>query len=57
MQAMLHEDQPCTVVAVAGSVVAVARRFRHPDLGEAGVWNWYPGLLGWWVPPGERKHR
>jgi peptide/nickel transport system substrate-binding protein len=57
MQAILHEDQPCTVVAVAGSVVAVARRFRHPDLGQAGLWNWYPGLLGWWVPPGERKHR
>lgn len=57
MQLMLHEDQPCTVVAVAGSVVAVARRFRHPDLGQAGLWNWYPGLLGWWVPPGERKHR
>jgi len=57
MQAILHEDQPCTFVAIAGSVVAVARRFRHPDLTQAGLWNWYPGLLGWWVPPGERKHR
>lgn len=57
MQAILHEDQPCTFVAIAGSVMAIARRFHHPDITAAGLWNWYPGLLVWWVPPDERKHR
>ncbi len=57
MQALLHQDQPCTFVAIAGSVVAISRRFRHPELTSAGLWNWYPGLLAWWVPPDERRHR
>jgi len=56
MQRILHEDQPCTFVAIPGSVVAIHKRFRTPGITAAGLWNWYPSLSEWWVPTAERKY-
>ncbi len=56
MQRRLHEDQPALFVSIPGAVVAVHRRFRHPEIGPAGWWNWYPSLLLWWVPEAERRY-
>ena len=56
MQLLFHQDQPSTAVAAAGGVLAVHKRFRTPPLTTAGWWNWYPGILQWWVPSGERKY-
>lgn len=57
MQRLLHEDQPCTFVAIAGAVAVVHDRFRTPEVTAAGLWNWYPSVQRWWVPPGRRKYR
>ncbi len=56
LQRILHEDQPCTFVAIPGSVVAIHRRFHTPEITAAGLWNWYPSLSAWWVPAAERKY-
>ncbi len=56
LQHVLHEDQPCTFIALSSAVLAVNRRFRTPPVPTAGPWDWYPSLLLWWVPPGERKY-
>ncbi len=56
MQSLLHEDEPCTFVAIPGAVVAVHKRLRIPDVTASGLWNWYPSLLSWWVEPAERKY-
>ena len=56
MQKLLHEDEPCTFVAIPGAVVAVHKRLHIPEVTAAGLWNWYPSLLGWWVDPADRKY-
>jgi peptide/nickel transport system substrate-binding protein len=56
LQRILHEDQPCTAVAVVGAVVAIHKRFRIPEIARAGPWDWYPSLQLWWVPPAERLY-
>lgn len=56
LQALLHRDQPCTFVATPSAVAAIHKRFRVPEVTPAGLWNWYPSMLAWWVPPEQRKH-
>ncbi|MFQ5700977.1 MAG: ABC transporter substrate-binding protein [Acidobacteriota bacterium] len=55
LQKILHEDQPCTFVAIPGSVLAIHKRFRIPALTPAGLWNWYPALLKWTIPGADRE--
>jgi len=56
MQRLLHKDQPCTFLAIPQAVMAIHRRFVTPSVTASGLWNWYPALLSWWVPPAERAH-
>lgn len=56
LQLILHRDQPCTFIAIPQAVMAIHRRFQIPPVTASGLWNWYPSILNWWVPPAERKH-
>ena len=57
MQRLLHEDEPFSVIVSPSAVMAISRRLRIPDVKTAGLWNWYPSILSWWVPAAERKYR
>ena len=57
MQRLLHEDEPFSVIVSPSAVMAISRRLRIPDVKMAGLWNWYPSILSWWVPAAERKYR
>jgi peptide/nickel transport system substrate-binding protein len=56
LQRILHQDQPCTFVSIPGVVVTINRRFSIPDVTAAGLWNWYPSILRWWVPAAQRRY-
>ena len=57
IQHLLHEDEPLSVVVSPSAVMAIHRRLRIPEVKAAGLWNWYPSILTWWVPAAERKYR
>lgn len=56
MQRILHEEQPCTFVAIPGALIAVHRRLHLPEPTVTGLFDWYPSVLTWWVAADERKY-
>lgn len=57
IQRVLHEDEPFSVIVSPSALMAINRRLRIPEVKTAGLWNWYPSILTWWVPAAERKYR
>jgi peptide/nickel transport system substrate-binding protein len=56
MQKILHEEQPCTFVAIPGALIAVHKRLHLPEPTVTGLFDWYPSVLTWWVAADERKY-
>ncbi len=57
LHALLADDQPYTWTVQVSSKWAVNKRVR--DVKESkgwGLFNWYPGELGWWIPRDQRTH-
>jgi peptide/nickel transport system substrate-binding protein len=57
LHALLADDQPYTWTIQVSSKWAVNKRLR--DVKESrgwGLFNWFPGELGWWIPRDQRTH-
>lgn len=57
LHALIADDQPYTWTVQVSSKWAVNKRLR--DVKESkgwGLFNWYPGELGWWIPRDQRTH-
>jgi len=57
LHALLADDQPYTWTLQVSSKWAINKRIR--DVKESkgwGIFQWYPGELGWWIPIDQRTH-
>ena len=57
LQEVLHEDQPFTYLFHPAACIGIDRRFRNVEGSPAGIWQFHPGILAWWVPEAEQKRR
>ncbi len=57
LQEVLHEDQPFTYLFHPAACVGIDRRFRNVEVSAAGIWQFFPGILSWWVPVEEQRYR
>ena len=54
--ALLADDQPYTWTIQVSSKWAVSKRLRNVNDSKGwGLFGWYPGELGWWVPKNQRR--
>jgi peptide/nickel transport system substrate-binding protein len=57
LHALLADDQPYTWTVQVSSKWAVNRRVHDAKESKGwGLFNWYPGELGWWIPQDQRTH-
>jgi peptide/nickel transport system substrate-binding protein len=57
LHALLADDQPYTWTLQVSSKWAINKRIR--DVKESkgwGLFQWFPGELGWWIPANQRTH-
>ena len=57
LHALIADDQPYAWTVEVSSKWAVNKRVR--DVKESkgwGLFNWFPGELGWWIPRDQRTH-
>ncbi|PYQ59187.1 MAG: hypothetical protein DMF58_12620 [Acidobacteria bacterium] len=57
LHALLADDQPYTWTIEVSVKWAINKRLR--DVKESkgwGLFNWFPGELGWWIPRDQRTH-
>lgn len=53
---LLANDQPYTWTVQVSSKWAIAKRLRNvQDSKGKGLFGWYPGELGWWIPRNQRR--
>ncbi|MEW5806732.1 MAG: peptide-binding protein [Acidobacteriota bacterium] len=57
LQKILHEDQPYTYLFHPAACLAMDKRFRDIETSPKGIWQFYPGVIAWWVPAGEQKYK
>ena len=56
LHALLADDQPYTWTVQVSSKWAVNKRLRNVnDSKGKGLFGWYPGELGWWIPRSQRR--
>ena len=54
--ALLADDQPYTWTIQVSSKWAVNKRLRNVNDSKGwGLFGWYPGELGWWIPKSQRR--
>jgi len=57
LHALLADDQPYTWTVQVSSKWAVNKRVHDAKESKGwGLFNWYPGELGWWIPRDQRTH-
>jgi len=57
LHALLADDQPYTWTVQVSSKWAVNKRVHDAKESKGwGLFNWYPGELGWWIPGDQRTH-
>ena len=57
LHAMLADDQPYTWTLQVSSKWAMNKRIRDAKESKGwGLFQWYPGELGWWIPIDQRTH-
>ena len=57
LHALLADDQPYTWTLQVSSKWAINKRIRDVKEGRGwGLFKWYPGELGWWIPQEQRTH-
>ena len=57
LHAILADDQPYTWTVQVSSKWAVSKHLRDvKDSKGWGLFQWYPGELGWWIPIDQRTH-
>jgi peptide/nickel transport system substrate-binding protein len=57
LHALLADDQPYTWTLQVSSKWGINKRLR--DVKESkgwGLFQWFPGELGWWIPIDQRTH-
>ncbi|HYC90376.1 MAG TPA: ABC transporter substrate-binding protein [Thermoanaerobaculia bacterium] len=56
----LHEivaaDQPYTFTVQVSSKWGLHKRVRGAEVSGYGLYRWFPGPLGWWIPRDQRAH-
>lgn len=56
----LHEivaaDQPYTFTVQVSSKWGLRKRVRGVEVSGYGLYRWFPGPLGWWIPRDQRVH-
>ncbi len=50
---IIYEDQPFTWICNDATLAVFNKRIRGVELSPRGIFNFYPGLRGWWMPAGE----
>jgi peptide/nickel transport system substrate-binding protein len=54
---IVADDQPYTWMIQVSSKWGLSRRVRGVELSRGyGLFRWYPGVLGWWIPRDQRVH-
>jgi peptide/nickel transport system substrate-binding protein len=57
LHAILADDQPYTWTLQVSSKWAINKRIRNVKESRGwGLFQWYPGELGWWIPRDQRTH-
>ena len=57
LHAILADDQPYTWTVEVSSKWAINKRLRDVKEGKGwGLFMWFPGELGWWIPRDQRTH-
>lgn len=57
LDALIADDQPYAWTLQSSSKWAVNKRLQNVKEGRGwGLFRWYPGELGWWIPRDERTH-
>ena len=53
---ILAGDQPDTFLFFFSVPLAIDSRFENVKFSPLGFFDWYPGILDWYVPEGRRKY-
>ncbi len=53
---ILARDQPYTFLFFFSVPLAIDSRFENVKFSPLGFFDWYPGILDWYVPEGRRKY-
>lgn len=56
VQERLHRDQPFTFLYHPGYELGLSSRLEDLRISPAGVWDWYPAALDWWVPRDRQRY-
>jgi len=53
---IVAEDQPYTFTFQVSSKWALRKRVRGVETSGYGLYRWFPGALGWWIPADQRTN-